>query len=190
MTTNMSVSSKHEVYLARMIGANHWGTRGAASLQDRHCLGRRPIKRVSLYCFHGPFHRSGAGYSQVAASEAAAPLDVPTHRHSYVDCGRSGERGGTRLPAGLQHLPDFFYRPAAVAALRFEPSAMRPDESLAREIRFEAAGDSCELPDQSGEYHAIFSGKVGSGVSRRSGAGPSALCRISRVASRLISRSE
>src|SRR5580692_74676 len=87
---------------------------------------RRPAPDLdcSLYSLHAPFHCPRAGHPQTAGTQAPASLDLAPHWHSYLHCRRRPECGRTRLPSGLQYLPDFFLQPAPVGAVRTEPSPL------------------------------------------------------------------
>src|SRR5664279_4903732 len=52
-----------------------------------------------------------------AGSKAAAQVDGEEDRHPHLNRRRSRECGGARSPAGLQHIPDLLFQPAAMEAL-------------------------------------------------------------------------
>src|SRR5580704_3234935 len=97
-------------------GFSRWGD-VFFRLTDTKTCGPAPGLDCSLYFLHAPFHCPRAGHPQAACPQAPASLDPAQHWHSYLDCWRRPECGRTRLPAGLQYLPDFFLQPAPVGAL-------------------------------------------------------------------------
>src|SRR2546423_2904497 len=62
----------------------------------------------------------GAGiqrYSQTAGSRRASEAHFASNWHSYFDIGRSGNLCGTRVPPGLQYVPDIFLVTSHVEAV-------------------------------------------------------------------------